>query len=176
MIIVATGHRPNKILVNGEPAYDGTAFELLRSFARSVLSGQTQVRPTIVGGMALGWDQAIAMAAIDLDYPLHAYVPFVGQEARWPKESQHRYRRILENAARVHIVSHGTYAAWKLHKRNQEMVMVADRIVALWDGSDGGTKNCIDYAKKMQKGDIIHNYWEGWAWIVANGSAHVRIS
>ena len=49
--------------------------------------------------------------------------------------------------------------AYYLH-RNAEMVGLADRVVAFWDGVSRGTKFTIDYAKargkdvKMIKGDI----------------------
>ena len=36
------------------------------------------------------------------------------------------------------------------------MVDHSDRVLAVWDGSSGGTKNCIDYAKeKMVPVDFI---------------------
>ena len=38
------------------------------------------------------------------------------------------------------------------------MVDRSDSIVALWNGTSGGTKNCIDYAEK--KGKPIINLWE----------------
>lgn len=36
-------------------------------------------------------------------------------------------------------------------KRNEEMVMLADRILVIWDGKSKGTKHTIDYAKKHNK-------------------------
>ena len=35
--------------------------------------------------------------------------------------------------------------------RNQYMVDQADYIVAAWDGTKGGTGNCVDYAVKQHK-------------------------
>lgn len=32
-----------------------------------------------------------------------------------------------------------------------------DRLIALWDGTPGGTKNCVDYAKKKGKPVIYMN-------------------
>jgi uncharacterized phage-like protein YoqJ len=36
-------------------------------------------------------------------------------------------------------------------KRNKKMVESADRVLAFWDGKDGGTGNTIDLAKKLKK-------------------------
>lgn len=41
-----------------------------------------------------------------------------------------------------------------MQKRNEYMVDHSDKVIAVWDGSKSGTKNCIDYAKKVGK-DII---------------------
>lgn len=36
-------------------------------------------------------------------------------------------------------------------KRNDEMVELADLVIAIWDGKSHGTKHTIDYAKKIGK-------------------------
>lgn len=38
------------------------------------------------------------------------------------------------------------------------MVDDCDSLLALWDGSSGGTKNCLDYARK--KGKPYINLWD----------------
>ena len=57
------------------------------------------------------------------------------------------------------------YAAWKMQKRNEWMADKATRIVALWDGSPGGTANCIAYASKI--GRPIDNLWTLWTTVYA---------
>src|SRR3546814_11284050 len=84
--------------------------------------------------MALGWDTAWALAALDLGVPLTAAVPFSGQEKSWPAESQRRFHSILERAAAVEIVCPGGFAAHKMQTRNEWMVDHADGVVALWAG------------------------------------------
>ncbi len=42
-----------------------------------------------------------------------------------------------------------------MQKRNEWMVDNCDMLVAVWDGTDGGTYNCIDYAKRMKKPRIL---------------------
>src|SRR3546814_19330873 len=69
----------------------------------------------------------------------------------WPAESQRRFHSILERAAAVEIACPGGFAAHKMQTRNEWMVDHADGVVALWDGSTGGTANCVAYADKVGK-------------------------
>ncbi len=47
-----------------------------------------------------------------------------------------------------------------LNARNERMVDDGDKILALHNGSRGGTWNCIHYAEKMAR--PIHNAWPAW--------------
>jgi uncharacterized phage-like protein YoqJ len=88
---------------------------------------------------------------------LIAAVPFEGQEKKWPKSSQDLYNEILAYPKCVKkIVCEGGYEVWKMQKRNEWMVDNADYLVAVWDNSEGGTANCVRYArKKLPKERII---------------------
>jgi uncharacterized phage-like protein YoqJ len=108
--------------------------------------------------MAIGWDQALAVAALELDIPLHVYIPFKGQENMWPPKAINRYKDIVQKATVKNIVSTGKYAAWKMQTRNEAMADDCDILLALWDGSLGGTNNCILYGKKINK--QIVNVWD----------------
>lgn len=138
-ICAATGHRPGKL-----GGYSPAAADRLDRLAVEYLS---ITRPDgTISGMALGWDQAWARASVRLGIPFVAAVPFEGQEKTWPAESQVAYQTLLGAADAIFTVCEGGYAAWKLQKRNQWMVDRCTRLVSLWDGTAGGTKNCIDYA------------------------------
>lgn len=81
-----------------------------------------------------------------------AYIPFAGQELKWPAESQRLYKSILEQPfVSPIIVCEGGYAAWKMQRRNERMVDDATDILACWDGTPGGTGNCVAYATKVGK-------------------------
>ncbi len=111
--------------------------------------------------MALGWDQAVAAAAVAYNVPFIAAVPFEGQEGFWPQEAQVRYRRLIALAEHVEIVCEKQGPFKKSFQiRNEWMVDRADKMVALWDGSWGGTFNCVRYAEK--KGVPIDNLWDRW--------------
>lgn len=70
-------------------------------------------------------------------------------------ENQNQYAYWLTKAEEIVYVSIGKYAAWKMQKRNEWMVNNCDILLAIWDGTNGGTKNCIDYA--ISKGMTFEN-------------------
>lgn len=94
---------------------------------------------------------------------LHAAIPFPGQERLWPKEGQDYYRNQLKDIADqdrtqvlvdyVHTTTPKTKwdAVKWLDDRNHHMINWCDLLIAIWDGTLGGTKNAIDYAKKVGK-------------------------
>jgi len=160
MIIVSgTGHRPPKL-----GGYSDDVFWCLVDMAKDWLVRiQEELNDKVVevvSGMALGWDQALAQAAIELGIPLVAAIPCEGQESRWPPESRARYNSILSKATRVELVSKGVYHPAKMQRRNEWMVDRGTHIAAVWDGSGGGTRNCLRYADKQEK--PVYNLWDLW--------------
>lgn len=154
MIITATGHRPNKL-----GGYGDDVRKRLRTVARNYL-GLSLARMA-VSGMALGWDQAFAEAALDLGIPFIAAVPFEGQDCQWPADARARYGWLLKQAEDVRVVSPGGYSAAKMQRRNVWMVNMADRVCALWDGSPGGTRNAVHHARSLNI--PIDNVWQDFA-------------
>lgn len=148
----ATGHRPNKL-----GGYTKAARFNLRKLAYDFLKQDTPDR--VLSGMALGWDMAWAEAAIALGIPTIAAVPFKGQEKMWPKESQDRFNTILNGCSEIVVVSEGDYKPYLMQIRNEFMVNQSDKVIALWDGTAGGTGNCIRYANKVCK-PVINLYEE----------------
>ena len=155
-ICAVTGHRPQKLGGFG----DGV-FEKLVIYAELVLK---KMEPTkVITGMALGWDQAVATACVNLKIPYAAYTPGIWQPLKWPTEAQDRYRDLIEMATEVHNCDPNPgsgYAAWKLQSRNEQMVDNCQLLLALWDGSGGGTGNCVDYAAKQGRARIM--LWDKW--------------
>lgn len=154
MIIAATGHRPDKL--------GGYSYAVDRELISLAVAYLEEARPEkVITGMALGWDTGFAIAAYCLGIPFIAAIPFAGQHYRWDPEHIRRYHEILSNAAEVTIVSSGGYSAHAMENRNRWMVRHADRIAALWDGSSGGTGNCVRWATK--RGKPIDQLWTRWA-------------
>lgn len=162
LTVAATGHRPQSLQEYG--GHTTSLHNTLVKFARKTLQDD---RPKhMIVGMALGWDQAVAQACIDLDIPFTAAVPFVGQESTWLYSSRDRYKRLLTFASRVEIICDKDTipVPAAMQKRNEWMVDQSQAVMALWNGSFGGTHNCIRYADKRHV--PVTNLWEkfhaGW--------------
>lgn len=153
MIIACTGHRPDK-LPNKETGYilpNPTYIKVCKEIEKHLL----QLKPEkVISGMALGADQYFAFVATKLNIPFIAAIPFEGQESAWPFQSQYLYKVLLKYACEKVIVSPGGYSAYKMQIRNEWMVDKCDILLAIWDGSSGGTANCINYAKLKNKSII----------------------
>ncbi len=108
-----------------------------------------------ITGMALGFDTIAAEICIDLEIPFVAAVPFEGQDNVFPQESKDKYKEILSKAKLVKLVSEGGYSIEKFQLRNEYIVDNCDLLVACYDGTPGGTKNCIDYAIKKSLPTVI---------------------
>lgn len=147
--VAGTGHRPEKL-----GGYD--YYNPKRVWVRSEIKVALEfLKPTRgISGMALGFDQDLASVFVEMAIPFTAAIPFVGQEDGWPPHARKFFDWLLERADDVVIVSPGPYAAWKMQTRNEWMVDHSQWIIACWDGSSGGTKNCVDYAIKRK-----HRMW-----------------
>lgn len=156
MIYAGTGHRLSVLGPSGEE--ETTHLKVLR-YAQAIIPSY---KPTkIISGMAIGWDTAIAIAALENNVPLIAAVPFVGQESVWPKTAQDRYHEILKAAAEVVIVCEGGFAGHKYHERDKWMVAHSEAMIALWNGHPkGGTAATVRYAKQANR--ELFNVWPGW--------------
>lgn len=144
LIIAGTGHRPNKL-----GGYGQEVFDKLVGVAEAYLKENPCTG--VISGMALGWDMALAQAAINTSTPFAAAVPFIGQETKWPSASQEQYKRIISEAKKVIYTSEPGYSPYKMQVRNVWMVDRCDVLLAMWDGSDGGTGNCVKYANSVGK-------------------------
>lgn len=152
MRIAVTGHRPNKL--NNEYNLNGPMSLWIKKKLYEVIEAE---KPTqIISGMALGVDTIWALSAIEHKIPLLAAIPFEGQEKIWPQESKDLFNYILNHPETTkYIVSEGVYAPYKMQIRNKWMVDNCDVLVGVFDGTAGGTKNCVTYANSVNKKTII---------------------
>lgn len=156
MIVSFTGHRPDKLpdKKTGYNLPNPTYIHVCQEIEKYLL----ELKPDkAISGMALGVDQYAASVCIKLGIPFIAAIPFKGQEKAWPEKSQKIFNLLLKKACDIAIVCEGEYAAYKMQVRNQWMVDMCDILIAVWDGSQGGTANCINYAKSKNKQIIFIN-------------------
>ena len=163
MNVAITGHRPDKLGYDYNVKFKYYSklylwiYEEIEAALLSLGMKEGKIN-NLISGMAIGVDMIFATAAMRLEIPLVAAIPFKGQESRWNKESKEFYNKIINNPLTTVItVSTGSYEAWKMQRRNEWMVDNCDVLIAVWDGSSGGTANCVKYAQKMKKKIIYIN-------------------
>ena len=147
MNVAFTGHRPDKLggyndRTNKRSWFMTEIDKIIRGLGPDI---------EIISGMALGVDQWAAEYAASKKIPFYAYVPFKGQECKWPSVSKAHYGLLLNMAKEVKYICDSGYAPWKMQKRNEAMVDDCDLLIAVWNGAPGGTENCIKYATGKKK-------------------------
>lgn len=173
MNICFTGNRPNKLggYDWNDPINVKIMLRLLSEIENIIEKNKDKKLHFICGG-ALGIDQMSFHICNKLKekYPgkiiLELAIPFKDQPNAWFKQKdKDRYFSQLKSADIITYVDElekykfdkvlrGSYHAAKLQIRNKYMVDNADLVIAVWDTSSGGTKNCVNYAKKQKKNII----------------------
>lgn len=147
-----TGHRPSKLPWKGDerdPRCLALKGELARRLEGAYLAGFRH----FICGMALGSDLYFCEQALRLreekypDLRVEAAVPFPGQAERWSAEHRARYRALLERCDWETLVQK-EYDAGCMMRRNRYMVDRSGLVLAVFDGSPGGTRNTLLYAAK----------------------------
>lgn len=104
----------------------------------------------IVGG-AVGIDTIAAEVVLSLreEFPhirLFVAVPFRGFTAKWNATQKARFASICRSCDGIHVVA-DSYSRAAYQRRNEYMVDRADLVIAYYNGSAGGTRNCVSYAQ-----------------------------
>ena len=142
-----TGHRP-QFLKRPE---DDIKADLENSILQAIPEGYT----TFITGMACGVDIWAAEIVLRLKASTHrelhlvAAIPFPGFNNAWDEEWKHRYCAILSKTEYVKVLgpafSRGIYQI-----RNQWMVDYSAKVIAVYNGQPGGTRNTIQYARRRK--------------------------
>lgn len=138
-IAAISGHRPEKI-----KDFDWVKEALKEAYL--LLEVQK-----VIQGMAAGVDLTAAKVAHEMGIPYVCARPWAGHTARdgWKLT----YASAIRNSEQVVDVDPSIKypGVWAYQVRNKWMVDRADFVLAVWDGSDGGTANCVRYAWKVGK-------------------------
>ena len=157
-IMGVTGHRSNKVHWNGRSAYNKQVYDRLVRLAEAALKFY---EPEMVyTGMALGFDQACAQACKNLEINYTAVIPHSDQSKLWPEHSRLYYDYLVSNATNQLTLATGPFHVHHMTDRNQYLVDHSQTFLALWDGSNGGTADCVRRATK--KNIPIYNVWDKW--------------
>ena len=82
------------------------------------------------------------------DVTLEAVIPCAGQEARWPAPWRKRYFRLAEACDKLTVL-HRQYTPDCMMDRNRYMVDASALLVAVYNGTPGGTRSTMLYAMRQ---------------------------
>ena len=146
-----TGHRPEKLNAPQKVVCEALEQEIRRAIA----DGLT----VFISGMARGvdiWAAEIVLRLRDSGMPIRLICasPYQGFEQGWSTDWQKRYNAILATADLVRFICPG-YSRSCFQIRNEWMVNHSARVIAVYNGEKGGTRNTLEYAKKMSVECIV---------------------
>jgi len=139
-----TGHRPEKLRKSES--------EIAALLETAILDAINDGFVTFISGMSRGVDiiaAEIVLRLRDSGSPIHLICasPFEGFEGSWPSDWQKRYRRVWAAADYVKFIC-ARYSRACFQQRNEWMVDHCSRVIAVFSGEPGGTRNTIAYADK----------------------------
>lgn len=139
-----TGHRPEKL---NQPEAEVIAW-LEIEIRKAIADGFV----TFISGMARGvdiWAAEIVLRLRDEGFSIHLICapPFEGFERSWDDGWKQRYTKVMKKADLVKYVCK-SYNRACFQLRNEWMVDRSARVIAVFNGERGGTKNTIDYADR----------------------------
>ena len=149
-----TGHRPEKLNISEEDVKN----RLRVAIKKSISEGYT----TFISGMARGVDMWAAEIVIEErkeneNIKLICASPYEGFEKSWSLVEQQRYNNILQKADYIkYVCDHYSRQCFQI--RNVWMVDRSAKVIAVYNGESGGTKNTVRYA--TSKNVEIYNILE----------------
>ena len=152
-----TGHRPAKLPWKFNES-DPRCRELKRRIADAVETAYLEGYRHFLCGMAQGCDLYFceAVLALRTQYPditVEAAIPCPTQADTWPAAQRERYRRLID-ACNLETMVSEKYTSGCMQRRDRYMVDHASLLIAVFDGTTGGTQYTMQYA--MSRGvDII---------------------
>ena len=139
-----TGHRPEKLRL------DETAVRTILGNAIDAAIANGFV--TFISGMARGVDIWAAEIVLERkknnpDIRLICALPHPDFEHSWRDSWQQRYREILARADWIKTIC-PTFSMASYQRRNEWMVDHSALVIAIYNGTKGGTRNTIEYAER----------------------------
>lgn len=149
-----TGYRPSKFPFK----LDGKSKEYIKfenDLTQKIFELIETGCHTFYSGMAMGFDIIAAESVLlarqgykKAPIKLVCTIPFIKHSDTFSYEWRKRYKDILALADQVLLTSDDYYKGCYAY-RNKIMVDYSDYVLTWYDGKPGGTKNTIEYAKKL---------------------------
>ena len=138
-----TGHRPEKL--------NTSEFEVKKLLEKAIDEAINDGFTTFISGGARGVDLYAAEIVIEKrkdnpDIKLIMAIPHPDFEKRWNPNDRLLYDYAIKNADLVKLINdHYFRGCYQI--RNQYMVDRSSRVIAVYNGAAGGTRNTVEYAK-----------------------------
>jgi uncharacterized phage-like protein YoqJ len=149
-----TGHRPQSLggFSEDNPIAWNVKSKLQHYIEKAIKLGFTD----FISGGALGVDQWAAQIVLNLKdkHPQIKLIiarPFPSQSSPWIPSAKIYFNELCSKADEVIDVSQDPYTGWKMQIRNEFMVNNSALVIAVWNGTAGGTANAVNYAKSKNK-------------------------
>lgn len=138
-----TGHRPEKLGLPEE--------QVKVALKKEIQTASQEGYSVFISGMARGVDLWAAELVLDLRdrgeaVRLICAVPFPGFELRWEPGWRETYQSVLKRADLVQCIC-DQYSEHCFQLRNRWMVDHSSRVIAVYNGTGGGTRNTLEYAE-----------------------------
>ncbi len=154
-----TGHRPSKFSFGyneNDSVCEKLKFNIRKAVESLIIKGYINFQ----SGLAQGVDTYCAEIVLDMkaEYPhikLVGAIPCYEQDALWSAQAKERYNKLKCACDITHYLTKSTYTKGCMQIRNRFLVESAGILLAVYDGSPGGTRNTVDYAMKLNKKLII---------------------
>ena len=144
-----TGHRPEK-LPWGSDERDPRCLRLKSRIMDTVEAVYREGYRHFICGMARGCDLYCGEAVLAFreshpDVILEAAIPCASQCRNWPMAEHRRWQRLVDEADLETMIQE-EYTRGCMHRRNRYMVDHSSLVIAVYDGSAGGTRSTLEYA------------------------------
>ena len=144
-----TGHRPEKLPWGNNEA-DRRCFLLKRKIRDAVEAAYGEGIRHFICGMARGCDfyfaeEVLALRKEHPDITLEAAIPCAGQSASWAAVHRARWSALVEQCDKKTVLQE-FYTPDCMLRRNRYMVDQSSLVIAVYDGSSGGTRRTLEYA------------------------------
>jgi uncharacterized phage-like protein YoqJ len=166
MIVTGIAHPPARLLERSELP----SAELIHLAKKAMAEyGATH----LITSLALGWEQALTKAALEMEIPYTVAIPYPGRDSSWGRKACILYLDLLARASEVYRIS-DCYSETAVLEGHFYRVDQAETILALWDYDfQGDTFRTIDYALKM--GKTVANLWKEWQQLRALRKIHPNV-
>ena len=147
-----TGHRAAKLPWKDDEE-DPRCLALKRCLFGSVEAMYFSGVRRFISGMSTGADFYFCDAVLELretrdDILLEAAIPCPEQSRSWSAENRRRYQRLLEQCDRQTLIA-PHYSRYCMIQRNRYMVDASGWLIAVYNGSPGGTRSTLLYAMRQ---------------------------